>query len=444
MDVLMLSRIQFGLNISFHILFPAISIALSWVVVFFCWRYQRTQSALWHDAYYFWVKVFALTFALGVVTGITMSLQFSTNWPLFMERAGNIAGPMLGYEVLTAFFLEAGFLGVMLYGARRVPPWVHLLASLVVAVGTLLSAFWILSLNSWMQTPQGFRMDAAGVLHPEDWFAIIFNPSFPYRFIHMILASTLTVAFLLAGLSAWQVLKNRHHRATGVVMRTGLSIAALAIVLQILAGDAHGLNTLKHQPAKLAAIEAIWQTEQPAALTLFALPNSQNQRNDYSIAIPKLGSLILTHSLDGEIKGLNTFAEHPPVAAVFFGFRIMVAVGMLMLLISWYALWRLYQADWQPDKLSRPLLRVLAGCTFLGWVGVLAGWYVTEIGRQPFLVYGILPTADGIMPHIGSTEVALSLAGYAIINTLLLAAYVTVLKFLAEQKTTDANNAGVH
>ncbi len=436
MDVLMLSRIQFALNISFHILFPTITIALAWVVVFFRWRYGRTGAEHWHNAYYFWVKVFALTFGLGVVSGVTMSLQFGTNWPGFMERAGNVAGPLLGYEVLTAFFLEAGFLGIMLYGNRRVPQWLHMTAAVIVAAGTLLSAFWILSLNSWMQTPQGFSVDAQGVLHPEDWWAIVFNPSFPYRLVHMLLASVLTVSFLLVGLSAWQTLKQTANSATPHVLRTGLTLAAVAIVLQIAAGDAHGLNTLKHQPAKLAAIEAIWHTEQPAALTLFAYPDAQSRSNRYSLAIPKLGSLVLTHSWDGEIKGLNEFTDHPPVAPVFYAFRVMVGVGVLMLLLSWYGWYRYRQSGWRPERLPPWLLKSFAASTFLGWVATLAGWYVTEIGRQPFLVYGHLRTADAVTQVVPTGQVGLTLAGYVVIYTVLLLAYVTVLKHMAEHSVS--------
>lgn len=435
MDVLMLSRMQFALNISFHILFPSISIALAWVIVFFRWRYGKTGAEYWHNAYYFWVKVFALTFGIGVVSGVTMSLQFGTNWPLFMEHAGNVVGPLLGYEVLTAFFLEAGFLGVMLYGSRRVPQWLHMTAAIIVAVGTLLSAFWILSLNSWMQTPQGFSIDANGVMHPENWPDIVFTPSFPYRFLHMLLASVLTTSFLLIGLSSWQVIKKTANNATAHVMRTGLSMAAVAIVVQMLVGDAHGLNTLKHQPAKLAAIEAIWHTEKPAALTLFAVPDEVNRVNHYSIAIPRLGSLILTHSWDGEIKGLNEFADHPPVAPVFYAFRLMVAVGILMLLISWYGLYRYRKTRWQPDRLPRWLLNVFSASTFLGWVATLSGWYVTEIGRQPFLIYGYLRTSEAVTRAVAANHVGLTLGGYVLLYALMLLAYVTVLKHMAEQNT---------
>lgn len=431
-DPLLLSRIQFGLNISFHILFPTINIALAWIVVFLRQRYHRTNDKAWLNAYQFWTKVFALSFAMGVVSGVVMSFQFGTNWPGFMQKAGNIAGPLLGYEVLTAFFLEAGFLGIMLFGRERVSRRVHTFASVTVAAGTLLSAFWILALNSWMQTPQGHTIDAEGVMHVASWFDIIFNPSFPYRLVHMLLASALTAAFLLIGLSAWQTLKNTHDDATAKVMRTGLTIAAVAIVLQIIAGDQHGLNTLKHQPAKIAAMEAVWHTEKGAPLILFAVPDSQEQRNRYTVAIPELASLILTHSSEGEIKGLTEFTDKPPVAPLFYGFRIMVGTGVLMLLVSWYGLWRLRRAQWQPERLPCRLLWVFAGMTFSGWVATLAGWYVTEIGRQPFLVYGLLRTADAVTQTTPAWHIALSFSLYLVVSAVMLLAYVTVLKYMAE------------
>ena len=335
MDPLILARMQFALNITFHILFPTITIALGWVVLFMLWRWRRTGESAWLAAYQFWTKVFALSFALGVVSGVTMSFQFGTNWPGFMERAGNIAGPLLGYEVLTAFFLEAGFLGIMLFGRERVSPRVHLIATATVAFGTTLSAFWILSLNSWMQTPAGYEI-RDGVVHAVDWWAVIFNPSFPYRLAHKLLASGLTVAFLLSGVSAWQMLKGATRPETRRVMRLGLTIGAVLIPLQIAAGDLHGLNTLQHQPAKIAAMEGVWTTERGAPLLLFALPDEQARENRLAVGIPRLASLILKHDAAGEIRGLDAFeGAHPPVKPLFFGFRVMVGVGMLMLIFAW-------------------------------------------------------------------------------------------------------------
>jgi len=432
MDAVLLARLQFALNISFHILFPTITIALAWVLLFFRWRWLATGAASWLSAYRFWTKVFALSFALGVVSGITMSFQFGSNWPGFMERAGNIAGPLLGYEVLTAFFLEASFLGVMLFGHGRVSERVHLIATALVAGGTTLSAFWILSLNSWMQTPQGFEI-IQGEFHAKDWLEVIFNPSFPYRLAHKLLASGLTVAFLLAGVSAWQLLKQRVQPHTGAVLRVGLTLAAVLIPLQIFMGDQHGLNTLKHQPQKVAAMEGLWETERGAPLLLFAWPNEQTRRNDYAIEIPRLASLILTHEADGELRGLNEFqGAHPPVAPVFFAFRVMVGMGLAMLAASWLAWWLYRRRGWRPEELPRPLLRLLAWMSFSGWVATLAGWYVTEIGRQPFLVYGWLRTAE-LASATPAPTIALSLAGYAALYLGLLLAYVMVIKTMAEK-----------
>ena len=441
-DTLLLSRIQFAANISFHILFPTINIALCWLLLFFRLRHSATKGtpdeAGWEAAYYFWTKVFALTFALGVVSGITMSFQFGTNWPGYMEKACNIAGPLLGYEVLTAFFLEASFLGIMLFGRGRVSDRVHLAATLLVAFGTTLSAFWILSLNSWMQTPVGYEI-IDGKFHAVDWLAIVFNPSFPYRLGHKLLASCLTAGFLMAGVSAWQLLKGAAAPGTRQALRTAVVAVSVAVPLQIFMGDLHGLNTLEHQPAKIAAIEGIWHTEKGAPLTLFGLPNEKEGRTDYALQIPKAASLVLAHDPDAELKGLNEFAgAHPPVAPVFWGFRVMVGVGLLMLAVAWAAAWALWRRRAQPARvLPRRLLWALVGMTFSGWVATLAGWYVTEIGRQPYLVYGLLKTAEAVAPH-PSGMVAGTLAAYLTVYALLLAAYVGVIKHMAEHATLPA------
>jgi cytochrome d ubiquinol oxidase subunit I len=431
MDTLVLSRIQFAANISFHILFPTINIALCWFLLYFRLRHSAVKGTPtaqgWEEAYYLWTKIFALTFALGVVSGITMSFQFGTNWPGYMEKAGNIAGPLLGYEVLTAFFLEATFLGIMLFGRDRVSDRVHLIATMMVAAGTTLSAFWILSLNSWMQTPTGYEI-IEGKLHATSWLEVIFNPSFPYRLTHKLLASTLTASFLIAGLSAWQLLRNTANQGTQRALRAAVIAAAIAIPLQIVAGDLHGLNTLEHQPAKIAAIEGIWHTEKSAPLTLIGWPNEKERRTDYAIQVPKLASLILAHDIDAELKGLNEFPNaHPPVAPVFWSFRVMVGMGVLMLLVSWWCAWAL----WRGNSFSRWQLRVLAAMTFSGWVSTLAGWFVTEIGRQPFLVYGLLRTADLVAVH-PPTMVLSTLIAYLVVYVLLLAAYVLVLMYMAQ------------
>ena len=432
LDTLMLSRMQFAANITFHILFPTISIAMGWVLLFMRWRWLRTQDTAWLGAWRLWTKVFALTFALGVVSGVTMSFQFGTNWPGFMERVGNIAGPLLGYEVLTAFFLEATFLGVMLFGHGRVSERAHLVANFLVAFGTTMSAFWILSLNSWLHTPQGYSI-VNGEFHATDWLAIVFNPSFPYRLTHVLLASGLTVAFLMAGWSAWQELRGHANASTPKVMRLGLSVAAVLIPLQILAGDAHGLNTLKHQPQKIAAMEGVWQTERGAPLLLFAWPDEATRSNKFEVGVPHLASLILTHDAQGEIRGLDEFkGEHPPVKPLFFGFRIMVGTGMLMLVVSWLGVWQLRRAQWQSGTLPRWLLGALFAMTFSGWVATVAGWYVTEIGRQPFMVYGLVRTADLVTKTLAS-HVAMSLVGYLVVYLSLLAAYIGVLRYLVSK-----------
>ena len=436
MDALMLSRLQFAANISFHILFPTITIALGWWLLFFRWRWVRTRDERWLLAWRFWTKVFALTFALGVVSGITMSFQFGTNWPGFMERVGNIAGPLLGYEVLTAFFLEATFLGVMLFGHDRVSERTHLIATFLVAFGTTVSAFWILALNSWMQTPAGHEV-IDGVFHVRSWAEVIFNPSFPYRLVHMLLASGLTATFLLAGLTALRVLRGTASPAGPLVLRSALTVAAVLVPLQILAGDFHGLNTLKHQPQKVAAMEGIWQTERGAPLVLFGWPDEAARTTHFAVEVPKLASLILTHDLDGELKGLNEFeGAHPPVAPVFWGFRVMVGVGMLMLVVSWAGLWMLRRARWRPDALPRPALQVIRFMGLSGWVATLAGWYVTEIGRQPFIVFGELRTAE-VVTTTPAPHVAITLIGYSIVYVLLIAAYIAVLRYMSEKPLTS-------
>ncbi|WP_042148372.1 MULTISPECIES: cytochrome ubiquinol oxidase subunit I [unclassified Pseudoalteromonas] len=415
LETLMLSRIQFAANISFHILFPTITIALSWFLFYFKLRFDQTADPVWMRAYRFWVKIFALTFAIGVVSGITMSFQFGTNWPKFMETVGNIAGPLLGYEVLTAFFLEAGFLGIMLFGINKVSARVHTISTLIVAIGTSLSAFWILALNSWMQTPQGHEI-RDGVAFPVDWLAIIFNPSFPYRLMHMLIASGLTAAFLVAGISAYRLLKGDDKQAPKLTLKIALTVAALLTPLQVFVGDMHGLNTLEHQPQKIAAMEGVWHTEKGAPLLLFAVPDEEQKTNHFEIAIPNMASFILTHDLNGEIKGLNEFeGNHPPVAPVFFAFRLMVGLGMLMLAIAWFSRIQL----WRKKQLPPWLLKALVAMSFSGWVATLAGWYVTEIGRQPWLVTGVLTIKDA------ATDIAAENVGFTLIMYLTL--YVVIL-----------------
>ncbi|MEY3832414.1 MAG: hypothetical protein RJA82_1362 [Pseudomonadota bacterium] len=426
-DPIMLSRIQFAANITFHILFPTITIALGWVLFYFKIKFNRTGDSYWQEAYQFWVKVFALSFALGVVSGITMSFQFGTNWPGYMETVGNIAGPLLAYEVLTAFFLEATFLGIMLFGAKRVSARVHTLATFLVAFGTSLSAFWIIVLNSWMQTPQGFEM-INGQAHALNWMEIIFNPSMPYRLAHMMTASFLTVFFLLAGLSAYRYLQGSRSQANRKVLKLAIVAAAILTPIQIFLGDMHGLNTLKHQPAKLAAMEGIWNTEKGVPAVIFAIPDEKTQSNRFEIAIPKLASFYLTHDWNGEVQGLKDFEKTPPVKPVFFAFRIMVGVGVLMLAISWYGWWRLRRSEDLPNWLARGFVWM----SFSGWVAVVAGWYVTEIGRQPYLVYGVLTTAEAATKLPGGMIFS-SLMMYLFLYATLILAYIWAIFYMARQ-----------
>jgi cytochrome d ubiquinol oxidase subunit I len=424
----MLSRIQFAANISFHILFPTINIALCWVLLFFKVRFNQTQDDSWLRVYRFWVRIFALTFGIGVVSGITMSFQFGTNWPGYMETVGNIAGPLLGYEVMTAFFLEASFLSIMLFGMDRVSNRVHTIATILVSFGTTLSAFWILSLNSWMHTPAGFEM-IDGVAHVTSWLEVIFNPSMPYRFMHMLIASGLTTAFLISGISAYRLIKGDNKKSVKQALNFSVVMAAVLIPIQIFVGDLHGLNTFKNQPAKIAAMEGIWNTEANVPLLLFALPDEQKRENNFEVKVPNMASIILTHDSAGEIQGLNDFVDkHPPVAPVFFSFRIMIGVGVLMLLFSWLATYQYVIKKRYPTW----LLKVGVAMTFSGWLATLAGWYVTEIGRQPYLVTGILRTKDAVTTT-PPENIVMSLTLYLVIYGFLLIAYIRTLFVMANR-----------
>ncbi|MFZ3321388.1 MAG: cytochrome ubiquinol oxidase subunit I [Usitatibacter sp.] len=427
-DPVLLARAQFGLNIGFHIMFPTLTIALGWFLFGFRLAFERTGDPRWLATYKLWLKVFALSFAMGVVSGITMSFQFGTNWPNFMNKVGAIAGPLLAYEVLTAFFLEATFLGIMLFGMNRVPGWVHVASTFIVAVGTTLSAFWILALNSWMQTPQGQVLSGDQWI-AQDWMQVIFNPSFPYRMTHMLIASGLTAAFVIIGLSAWRMLKESADSGARRTLRVGLLTAAILAPVQLFVGDQHGLNTLEHQPAKIASMEALWKTTREMPLVLFAIPNEKEKRNDFAIEVPYAGSLILLHSMDGEVKGVEAFEpDRPPVTPLFFAFRAMVGLGMLMLVLSWYGTW----ATRKGRPVPRWLLWTFAGATFSGWIATLCGWIVTEIGRQPWLVTGILRTKDAAGEATGA-ELGVSLTAYALTYAGLFIAYMIVLTHMARQ-----------
>lgn len=429
MDVLLLSRIQFAANITFHILFPTITIALGWLLVFFKLRYSRSGDQKWMELYFYFTKVFALSFSLGVVSGVTMSFQFGTNWPGYMNSVGNVAGPLLAYEVITAFFLEATFLGIMLFAFRKVPSWVHTGATFIVAIGTTLSAFWILTLNSWMHTPQGFEM-VDGVAYVTSWLEIIFSPSMPYRLAHVLLSSGLAVAFLVAGLLAYRLLRGDKRPAVITGLRCAVVMAAVLGPLQAVVGDLHGVNTRDHQPAKLAAMEGLWETTEGAPLLLFALPDQEKRSNRMEFGIPRLGSLIITRDLNGEVLGLEEFGDKiPPVSPVFWSFRIMVGTGLLMIVIGWMGVWLLWRRRDYPVWYLRNLLFM----TFSGWVATVAGWYVTEIGRQPWLVQDVLLTRDAV-GELQPSHVGLTLTAYLATYVFLLIAFITTLFYLSRKE----------
>ena len=417
-----LARIQFAFTVSFHIIFPAISIGLASFLAVLEWRWLRTNESIYHDLFKFWVKVFALSFGMGVVSGVVMSYQFGTNWSEFSRIAGSVTGPLLTYEVMSAFFLEAGFLGIMLFGWGRVSPKAHFFATLMVAIGTCISMFWILSSNSWMQTPQGFAIEN-GIIVPTDWWAIVFNPSFPYRFAHMAAAAFLVSSLLVVGTAAWHLLKGRRDELVKKSFSMGLWMVLVTSCLQVVIGDNHGLNTLKHQPAKLAAIEGHWETNRDHGmpLLLFALPNMETESNDLEIGIPNLGSLILTHSLEGQVTGLKDFAaeDRPNALIVFWSFRVMVGLGMLMVLLSLTALWlrkkgSLYESSWFHK------FALIMGPT--GYIALLAGWVTTEVGRQPWVVYGVIRTKDGLSHTVTADQVGLSLIIFVLVYTVVFGA----------------------
>lgn len=419
MDVLLLSRIQFGFVISFHILFPAFTIGLAHWLAFVEWRWLKTKDSFWRDIYFFWLKIFAVSFGMGVVTGIVMSFQFGTNWAILSDKAGNVLGPLLNYEVLSAFFLEAGFLGVMLFGWKRVSDNVHFFATCMVALGTLISTFWITSANSWMQTPQGHFINAQGVFEVANWWQVIFNPSLPYRLSHMILAAFITTCLVIGGTSAWYLMRGVHQEPAKKMLRHAVVFAAIAVPLQIFVGDLHGLNVREHQPVKLAAIEAHWHESQPGEgtpLVLFALPDEKAERNRAEIAVPRLGGLILAHDWNGTIQPLTAVpaSERPAVAPVFFAFRVMVGLGSLMLLLVIASLWA-----WKRGTLmqSKWVLSAWRWMSPTGFIALLAGWYVVEIGRQPYVVYGLLRTSEALSPQITRAAVMSSLIAYALAYT---------------------------
>ena len=413
LDATILARFQFAFTVSFHIIFPAFSIGLASYLAVLEGLWLRTGKEVYLRLFKFWVKIFALAFAMGVVSGIVMSYQFGTNWSVFSDKTGPILGPLMAYEVLTAFFLEAGFLGVMLFGMGRVSRPLHFAATLMVAVGTLLSATWILSVNSWMHTPAGYSINEAGQFVPEDWLAIVFNPSFPYRLLHMVLAAYLTTAFVVGAVGAFHLLRDRRNREARTMFSMAMWMAAIVAPLQVVAGDMHGLNTLEHQPAKVAAMEGHFETQKGAPLILFGLPDMEDEETTHRIEIPKLGSYILTHHWDGEVPGLKEFApeDRPNAEIVFWTFRAMVGIGFLMVAMGLVSLWlrwrgRLYD--------TRAFHRAALAMGPSGFLAVLFGWVTTEVGRQPWTVHGLLRTSESIAP-VGAPAVGASLLAFIIV-----------------------------
>jgi cytochrome bd ubiquinol oxidase subunit I len=413
-DALLLARFQFAFTVSFHFIFPAFTIGLASYLAVLEGLWLWTGRAVFLDLFRYWIKIFALTFAMGVVSGIVLSYQFGTNWSVFSDRAGPIVGPLMAYEVLTAFFLEAGFLGIMLFGMKRVGKGLHFAATMAVAIGTLFSAFWIISANSWMQTPVGHELNEAGQFVPADWWQIIFNPSFPYRLVHTVLAAYLTTALVVGAVGAWHLMRQRANEGARVMFSMAMGMVVVVAPIQVIVGDLHGLNTQEHQPVKILAIEGHFESHpEGAPLYLFGLPDQEAGTLRYPVGIPKLGSLILHHSLDAPVEGLDTVTreEWPPVAIVFWSFRIMVGLGLLMVTLGGFALvarlrGRLY--DW------RNLHRFAIAMGPAGFVTVIAGWVTTEVGRQPYTVYGLLRTADSVSP-LDAPAVASSLLAFIVV-----------------------------
>ena len=431
LDPVLLSRLQFAWVIAWHILMPALTVGLASYIAVLEGIHLFTGREIYLRISMFWIKIFSVSFGMGVVSGVIMPFQFGTNWSRFSDAAGDIIGPLLAYEGLMAFFLEAAFLGVLLFGRKLVPAWAHFAAALMVAIGTLFSSFWILAANSWMQTPVGYEI-LDGRYVPRDWIEIIFSPSFPYRLAHTVTGFYVTTGFAVLGVAAWLLRSGRFAAEARIMMSMTLWLLSVLVPLQIVIGDFHGLNTLEHQPAKLAAVEARWETAREVPLSLFAIPDEANETNRFAIDVPYLGSLILTHSLDGEIKGLKEWPreDRPPVAIPFFAFRIMVGIGMLMLamvVVSWWLRWRgeLFYASW--------FHRACLVMGPLGFVAVLAGWTTTEVGRQPWTVYGLMRTADSVAPSLSGTEVLISLLGYVAVYLVIFPAGLMVMARLVRK-----------
>lgn len=435
-DPVLLARWQFAFTVSFHIIFPAFTIGLASYLAVLEGLWLVTGRSTYLGLFHYWKKVFAVTFAMGVVSGLVMSYQFGTNWSVFADKAGPIVGPLMGYEVLTAFFLEAGFLGVMLFGLNKVGRGLHFVATAMVAFGTFLSAFWILSANSWMQTPRGHAVNAAGQFMPVDWWTIIFNPSFPYRLVHMVIAAYLTTALIVGAVGAWHLLRDRMNPHARVMFSMAMWMLALVAPIQIIAGDMHGLNTLEHQPAKIAAMEGHFETRAGAPLILFGWPDMEAEKTLYEVAIPRLGSLVLTHDLNGVVQGLKDWpkSDRPNATILFWSFRIMVGLGFLMAGLGLWSLW----GRWRKSLFDTKALHVVALLMGpMGFVAVLAGWITTEAGRQPYTVYGLLRTAESAAP-IAAQAVAASLIAFIVVYFAVFGAGVFyLLRLMAKPPVSD-------
>ncbi len=443
LDPVLLSRIQFAFTLSFHIFFPAFTIGLaSWLAVLE-WLWLKTGNAVYAEIYRMWVKIFAVTFGMGVVSGVVMAFQFGTNFSVFADKAANVIGPLVGYEVLSAFFLEASFLGVMLFGWDRVSRRIHFASTVIVAAGTLISAFWILAANSWMQTPQGFRVAQNGLLYPVDWLQVIFNPSFPYRFVHMVTAAYLTTAFVVGGIGALYLWLGRNLRQARVMFAMAMIMAIFVAPMQLVFGDRHGRNSFVHQPTKVAAIEGLWETRRGAPLNLFGWPDQKEEITKYAVEIPRFSSLILTHDFNGEVRGLKAWPreDRPPVPWVFWSFRIMVGIGALMILTGVSALVlyfrkRLFDARWFQCWCM--------AMTPAGFAAVLAGWFVTEIGRQPYIIQGVMRTSEALSP-VSGPAVAISLAVFVLTYAVVFGAGVYyIVKLIRQGPGIGADDYGAH
>lgn len=429
LDALLLSRLQFAFTIAFHIIFPSFTIGLASYLAVLEAIWLKTGREVYRELYFFWSKIFAVSFGMGVVSGVVLSYQIGTNWSRFSELTGNVTGPLLAYEVLSAFFLEAGFLGIMLFGWNRVGPKLHFAATVLVAIGTLISAFWILSANSWMQTPTGHEM-RGDVFIARDWLEIIFNPSFPYRLVHMVLAAYLTTALVVAGVAGWYLVRGNHRESAGIMLKMAVAMLAIVGPLQVFAGHEHGVNTLEYQPRKIAAMEGHWETQRGAPLILFAVPDAEAETNHYEIEIPKLGSWILTYDADAEVRGLKSWEkeDRPPVLLPFYAFRIMVGIGTLIVIAGLAGAWLWYRGRLTETRWFLQFCRLISP---LGFVAVLCGWVVTEVGRQPYVVYGLLRTADSVSP-VATGSVGATFIAFCIVYTIVFCAGAYYLTRLLE------------